>query len=260
MISKPMGIGLVELMIALLLGSFILLGLTQHYLAIKQQVQQVQKALEQDIDLILVSDLVRESVRMAGFTPCSSSDHLVTEPKIVSLEVRPSKILIRRMSERFDEVYDIPKTDLILASHREKYHQDDTIMVADCYHAEVQTIRHIEPMGVQQRITLKTSLHFTYHDAIYIGAWMEESFEIHKHAGGASLFYKSTSGTLLPSRGEGNKEENKLFGGPNADELTQEVQSLSAKQDVMQGRKIVHLALGLMNAQPWMLDTSVRTP
>jgi len=76
--TKQAGIGLSEVIISLFLASLILTLLTQLYLSNKRQYSEAQKLLETNFDLQWVSDLMSDSIRRAGFTPCLGIDQLKT--------------------------------------------------------------------------------------------------------------------------------------------------------------------------------------
>ena len=245
--NRQEGVGLSELLIALLLASLTTMVLMRHYLNTKQQYSHIQTALEQSIDLQLVTDLIRDSARRAGFTPCSGIDHLMTidrrksRRKIVAIEVGrdgdPS-LHINRMSEHFDTVIKALGPAELLTSDLQTMYRGQSILVADCYHAEVQSISQLRHTAVGQRITLAEPLVFTYQDPIYIGEWLEETFYI--HPGGASqgsLFYHLH----------------------HAEELTTVVHQLSAHMETYHGRTLLQVTLGLDNMQTVKLETMVRT-
>ncbi|WP_347251650.1 prepilin-type N-terminal cleavage/methylation domain-containing protein, partial [Legionella sp.] len=109
---KQRGIGLVELMVSVLLTSILVILATQQYLVSKRQYFHVHTLLEQDFELQLINDLLRDSVRRAGFTPCLSinSLHLVdqrnSKTKLSAIEIneKHDQLKIRRMSEYFTTV------------------------------------------------------------------------------------------------------------------------------------------------------------
>lgn len=242
------GLGLSELLIALLLSSFIMTGLMHHYLATKKQYSDIQKKLERSIDLQLVTDLIRDSIRKAGFTPCLSIDHLVTldqrsEPKhLVALEVGADVttpwLRTRRMSEHFDIVQQITNPMQLFTSHLQPLHRDQSIIIADCYHAEVQKISHVNGVSDGQIVMLSQPLAFTYHEPIYVGEWLEEVYSIRTGQNGESaLFYQHYK---------------------HAEELTRTVHTLSARLIKEQGGVLVEIILGVDNAQTLKLETMIR--
>lgn len=190
------GIGLSELLITLLISSFIIMGLMNHYLATKKYYNRLQKKLANTIDLQLVAELLRDSIRKAGFTPCLNVDNLTTLDQREN--VKPLKGLefnvvdkpwlrLSRMDEHFSSVIEIINPTQLVLGSKHALHTDDAILIADCYHAEVQKIRYVH----QQTIQLMKPLAFTYYSPIYVGAWLEETFAIRPNqAGKRALFYQ----------------------------------------------------------------------
>ena len=238
------GIGLPELLISLLLASFMTLSLMRHYLSTKQQYHHIQAALEQSVDLQLVTDLLRNSTRRAGFTPCLHIEHLVTldqrelHKRLVAIELglddAPS-LQISRMSEHFDTVLQTVSPTHLLTTSRQTIKRDQSILIADCYHAEVQKVAQVKHTIAGQIITLTHSLAFSYHAPIYIGEWLEETYFVQSHGKG-SLFYHLK----------------------HAEELTTAVHTLSVQVNRHKGRTLLQIILGLDNAHTLELDTMVR--
>lgn len=197
--ANQMGLGLPELLIALLLSSFIMTGLMHHYLATKRQYRAIQQKLERRMDLQLVINLMRESTRQAGFTPCLRVDHLITSDQrsksrpLVAIDygLNPrSWLRFSRMSEHFDTVLDRINSIQLLTTPALELYRDQSILIADCYHAEVQKISKIERTSKGQVLTLTKPLAFQYHPPIYIGEWLEETYFIRRgHNGENALFY-----------------------------------------------------------------------
>lgn len=242
------GLGLSELLIALLLSSFIMMGLIHHYLATKKQYSDIQKKLERSVDLQLVTDLIRDSIRKAGFTPCLSIDRLVTvdqrsEPKhLVALEVSSELttpwLRTSRMSENFDIARQVTNPIQLFTSHLQPLHPDQSIIIADCYHAEVQKISHVNSVSDGQIVTLSQPLAFTYNEPIYIGEWLEEIYSLRMGQNGESaLFYQRYN---------------------HAEELTRTVRTLSIRLIKEQGSALVEIILGVDKSRTLKLETMVR--
>lgn len=245
--NNQQGFGLSELLIALLLASLVTICLMRHYLNTKQQYRHLQAALEQSIDLQLVTDMIRNSVRRAGFTPCLGIDHLISRDernehkKLVAIEIGrdgDSSLHLNRMSEYFDTVLQIMSSTELLASHSQSLHRGQSILIADCYHAEVQTINQIKQTSVGQRITIAKPLDFTYHEPIYVGGWLEETYSIHTNP--------RRQGTLF-------------YHLHHAEELTTVVHNISSHLEVHRGWALLQVILGLDRAKLLTLETMVRT-
>ena len=239
---KQKGLGLPELMISLLLASFISTALVRHYQTIKQQYRHIQAALSETIDLQLVTDLIRNSARNAGFTPCMSVDHLVAvdqrhgEKALIGIEMGES-LQINRMSSRFNSVLNIRSDDQLTASTELLFQNHQSIVISDCYHAEVQNIRQIKHTATDQTLILDSPFLFHYHPPVYIGAWVEEIYTIHKKKNNGSALY---------------------LGGPHPEELTPYVHALSARLETHASRRLLLVTLGLDRGHQITLETMLR--
>lgn len=239
--NKQAGVGLAEFLITLLLATMISTALMRYYLTIKQQYNHIQTALEQSIDLQMVTDLIRNSTRMAGFTPCLGIEHLIAvdrrneQHSLHAIELG-SELRINRMSEQFDTVLEAYSASAFLISSRQNLHQGQSILIADCFHAEVQIISEIKRVTNGQIIKISKPLSFTYIAPIYVGEWIEESYFIRSSARAEpSLFYQ-------------NK---------HAEELSPVIHDLST---VIMNKQLMRIILTLDKGKKIELFTRVRIP
>ena len=231
-------------MIALLLASITMLAMVRHYLNSKEHYHHMQIKLDQSIELQLVSDLIRDSSRRAGFTPCLGIEHLTTEDqrnnhkRLFATEIDQAggaSVKMNRMSEYFDTVLQVIGQNELLTTKNQVVHRDQSILIADCYHAEVQKIGRIKHSADDQMITLTQPLAFSYYPPIYMGAWLEETYSIRKQG---TLFYHFQ----------------------HAEELTTAVHNLSAYAEQHQGGTLLRVILGLAKGHQLELSTMVRIP
>ncbi|HBI21346.1 MAG TPA: prepilin cleavage protein [Legionella sp.] len=235
------GVGLPELMISLFIASLIMTALIQHYVSTKQHYGHLQSTLDDATALQLSIDFMRNSIQQAGFTPCLSINQLITvdnrdgDKPLTAIDLHPSAqplLQINRMSADFETIISLKSNTEILASHTKTLHLGHPIVIADCNHAEVHTIREAYHTNTTQWITLNTPLVFQYETPIYIGEWIEEQFFVRKQGG---LFYHYH----------------------HTDELTAHVKSmLPSVQNTPQGL-FVHVVLGV-DKQMVQVDTRVR--
>ena len=240
------GIGLFEVLVALFLSSFIMIILMSQYLIAKKQYHHLQTNLEQRIDLQLVSEFMRESIRNAGFTPCLSIDSLVSvdlrdKPKpLVAIDLSADhheQFGINRMSGQFDSLLEIENPMQLFITATEPLYPNESILIADCYHAEVQALREVVHLSHNQRIRLSKPLAFRYQEPIYVGPWLEERYFIRRDkVGRPSLFFKAQ----------------------RAEELTSAVHSLSVQLTQYHGHSLVKIRLGLNNGPAMVLETRIR--
>ena len=238
---EQQGIGLPEILISLFLSALITTALFNHYLRVKQNYRYTSNALEDAVDLLQVTDLLRDSIKRAGFSPCLGIEQLITgSPKLLAFSINtgPSSVLkINRMSEYYDSVLNVISPTELLLTKSQSLNRHHPVLIADCYHAEVQYLSRINHANNAQYVTLNTPLLFNYQMPIYIGEWIQETFFIrtispHKTA----LFYKNI----------------------HTDELTNVVHSMTITPSAQPG--FLQIKLGLSNGQEMTLETSVRAP
>ena len=237
------GAGLPEIMVSLFIASLIMTALIQHYISTKQHYIHLQSTLDDATELQLSIDYLRNSIHQAGFTPCLSINQLLTfdnrdgQEPLAAMYLRPGGpplLQINRMSAYFDTIISLTSATEILASRTKLLRPEHPIVIADCQHAEVHTIREISHTETTQFITLKNPLAFQYEEPIYIGEWVEEQFFVRKQRG---LFYHHHHHT---------------------DELTTQVKSmLPTVQDTPVGL-LVQVVLGVDHEHIIQIDTRVR--
>lgn len=247
-INNQSGVSLTELMLSLALSSFLMTALLQHYIGVKRHYNDVQQRLDQHFELQLVSELIRDSVRMAGFAPCTGIDRLTVRdsrsgqfsPAAITVEGGPFPALkLARMSEHFSVVIKYLSPTRLLLEDNKVYDRRYPVMVADCFHAEVLQIANSQTTGEGQLVTLQKPLRFDYRPPFYLGEWLEERFFIGKNREGKpALFY------------EANDRE----------ELTAYITRLAAKRITIKSNILVQVNLGLAKGKSVLIETTVRTP
>ncbi|MDP3705801.1 MAG: prepilin-type N-terminal cleavage/methylation domain-containing protein [Legionellaceae bacterium] len=237
------GFGLMELCISLLLVSCIISGLMQHYLQVKRQYQFTQTSIEEAAELQWVSEWIRMSVRKAGFTPCLSIEYLDTvdqrheKTPPISLMASNDLLRINRMSDDFVVLSSLPSQGEIHIPSGHLFQYEHPIVIADCYHAEVQQISAIYQTTDGQWLQLDKPLAFTYQSPIYIGPWIEESFFMSRNIQGIqSLAYRLH----------------------HTEELTPLVHSMAVTKEQHAGHTLVKISLGLTDGRLRKVDTEAR--
>ena len=192
--NKQQGVGLPEVMISLLLSSFIMIVLMNQYLNLKQHYLYLQSAMDEAMELDWVVDFMRDSIRQAGFTPCSNMNYLVAvdqrDPhQVVSLSAFDigSGLTIHRMSPSFNLLLNKNSASQLVITRTHAISDDKPIMIADCYHAEVQNVMRVRNTSDRQVLTLASPLAFTYQSPVYVGEWLQERFYLRSPRG---LLYK----------------------------------------------------------------------
>lgn len=202
--NKGSGISLIELTISLCLSSLLITMLFQYFLHCKQQYQRAEQSLEQFLDLQLISELISDSAKKAGFTPCASINDLVSfDRRNNNLPVQAvtltsaSTITLKRMSE----AYTLAKIDSdFQISVDKKFNLDKRypLIISDCFQAEIHQIKQLSHSIHRTAITLAKPVNATFHAPIYIGQWVEETFH-HQLTSHPGFFYKTTHSELLTS-------------------------------------------------------------
>ena len=197
---KLKGFSLIELMLALLLGSLVLTLMGRHYLTSKHQSNETTKLLARAYDQQLISQLIHTSIRQAGFTPCGSLRGLNVDGKRgvqqplqpLLVNVGDKKALqISRMSEAFSIVKEKVSARHFQVESGVDFKLNERVLIADCFHAEVAQIQSVWRKNQAWQILLKNTLHYGYESPIYIGEWLEEQFYIDKNSQGQPALYYS---------------------------------------------------------------------
>ena len=229
--NRQIGFSLVELLVSLLLASIITTCLIQTYLAHQSHYLKLQKHVETDLDLHRIKELISNSVRHAGATPCVGIEHLVVidsrdrshQVKGVTFTNKPVESLeINRMGEVFTNRVDIKSpTQIFIATPL--FSERDPLLIADCYHAEIHQIQQINNTYQGQFITLTKPITFHFEKA-YVGEWIEEKWFIKFNKSQIlSLFYHQA----------------------NTEELSPLIHSINTKILRTQPKKIFEINLGV---------------
>ncbi|WP_298623205.1 prepilin cleavage protein [uncultured Legionella sp.] len=202
------GFGLTEIMISLFLSSIIITGLIQLYLNVKQHYLESQKALEVHLEVQWISDLLSDSIRRSGFTPCLSVDrlvsmdmrnlgHVLTGFKWVSSE---QSLFISRMSNVFSERIEFRSPTEIAVMGEVVFNKHRPLIIADCHHAEVHQILKIVSLHKGQLITIAAPMMYSYDQSVFVGEWIEEKWMIKNNGRGIdALYYQSIQTEELSS-------------------------------------------------------------
>lgn len=194
------GLSLSEVLISLFLTSLIISALTQFYLSNKRQYIEAQQILDKNFDLQWVGDLLSDSFRRVGFTPCLSVNQLTTKDMrdfsdhlsgFKSTNSPRQLVQINRMSEHFSKVLAISGATRILISRQVTLNPQHPVIIADCRHAEVHQILQIDTLDQKTLVTLNRPLFYSYESETYIGEWLEEQWFIKQNKTGANALYYS---------------------------------------------------------------------
>lgn len=242
--TKQQGVSLVELLISALLASLLVTLVLQQYLVSKRQYLHLHARLEQDIELQLINDLLRDSVRRAGFTPCRGINSLQSRDRrngktaLTAITVgKQNSLTINRMSEQFTTAKSLLNSKQLLLRSNAQFETHQVILIADCYHAEVMQVLHAKKTPAGTILTLRNNLAFDYSEPIYVGEWVEETFFIQKNQKGKSaLFYQLK----------------------RAEELSDRIGKMAVELKSYGSNALVAVSWGLTNSQTVEIETEVR--
>ena len=217
------------------------------YLNSKNQYLSAQKQLEVSFDLQWVSDLLTDSVRRAGFTPCLSLDNLQVidrreglQHAITSIRIDnklKQLIQINRMSEWFVPVVRILNPTQILIPKSIAFNLKRPIIIADCEHAEIHQLAGIEILPRNYLITLAKPMLFSYEQVAYCGEWLEEQWFIKKNTKGTNALYYHAAQT---------------------EELTTHIHALEVNSQWVHGKRLFEINLHLDEDKTKRLVVAVR--
>ena len=244
--KSQLGLSLTEVLVSLLLTSIIMTTLIQLYLSSKHQYVATQALLEQQFDLIWVTDLLSDSIRRAGFTPCLGINQLKTLDtrnavnilSAVKILNSPTQSLqINRMNEVFSTVINIEGLTKIRVGKTVAFKEQRPVLIADCDHAEVHQILTIDKLKQGYLLHLTKPLMFSYPGTTYVGEWLEEKWFIKKNAKGESSLYYHLAQT---------------------EELTTFIHSLTIKLQKISKKQLVEVVMGLEDENTQKLIVAVR--
>jgi type II secretory pathway pseudopilin PulG len=199
--TQQAGFGLVEMMLSLLLSGILIALITQHYLSLQQQSKQTNQTISIHYHQTQISELLRTSIQQAGFSPCLSIPWLAGEDEArhalpAPIEINNDKnhaLQISRMSEDFSIVKQLLTSQTLLVEPDVTFRNDEKILIADCFHAEVKTIQKAQHQRGVWHITLTTPLHAHYQSPIYLGEWLLERYYIAQNSHGETVLYYQTN-------------------------------------------------------------------
>jgi hypothetical protein len=244
--QRQSGISLSEVLIGLALASLIMSMLMQFYLSSKRQYLEAEEILSRNFDVHWVGELLSDSIRRAGFTPCVSIEQLTLEdrrPKravIRTLAIDnhfPQSIYINRMSEHFSQVLRVQSSAQLVVSSTASFKEKRAVMIADCEHAEVQQVVAAEAFSGGTLLTLARPLLFSYSTSAYVGEFLEERWFIKKNNRDKdALYYRATQ----------------------TEELSSLIHSLQIHLQKVHGRSFVEVNMGLAEGKSLKLMVAVR--
>lgn len=187
---------LIECMISLLLSSWLCILIIQHIGIAQHNTQKNQQTVGSSYDKAMLSDLLRHRIQQAGFTPCRTIHHLShTEPlQAIQIGHDPQPTLrISRMEEKYSGILEVRSPTSLIATSNTTLHNQDKVLIVDCFHAEQNQISGIRHFTNYTHITLQHPLQKNYLAPTYIGKWLTETFYLAQDKqGNHTLYYQSS--------------------------------------------------------------------
>ncbi|MGV3740034.1 MAG: PulJ/GspJ family protein [Gammaproteobacteria bacterium] len=191
---KEQGVSILECLIGMTIALTILTVFMQQYVQIKQQTELSRQNMQQFSRMQIVLQILENSGHQAGFTPCGPLAQLQTFDhrngqilRALNLEkVESFKLTLQRMVH-FIPVLNHSESNsfTLLDQWRPRVHTP--LIISDCQHAEVLDGYQIRFNTIQFFQNLK----FKYHQPIYLGEWLAESFWTKTNLSGKpALFYQ----------------------------------------------------------------------
>lgn len=231
--KRHSGFGLTEILISLFLSSLIITSLIQLYFSVKRHYFISEQIIAEQLEMQWVSDLLSDSIRRAGFTPCLNINSLITtDTRHLSHSVKGIKwgaaheqyLQLNRMSDVFTEQVQFKNTTELLLVNRLAVNTHRPLIIADCQHAEIHQILNTKKTTTGQRITLAAPMRYSYEQSVFVGEWIEEQWMVKpNHHGINSLYYRSLQ----------------------TEELSPLIHSLSVSDETIAGTQFIKIQLGL---------------
>lgn len=245
--DSQMGISLVELMVSMALSCLLMSSLLHVFLSGKNHYRVATASLEREFELQQVSELLRDSSRRAGFTPCGGINHLTTqdrrnsENRLAALTWRAGKhqaLQLAHMSDDFFVVREIISPTRLRVEGPASFLPNHPVLLADCFYAEVLAVSGSQRSGQDTFITLSKPYRFPFSAPMYLGEWVEERFYMGQTRRGVpALFYDAN----------------------RAEELTEHVTGLEANIYPLAGSLLLRVNLQVDKGEPILLETRLRT-
>lgn len=167
---KGRGFSMSEILIGLLLVGMLSAGLLQQYLQVYRQDRITRSQVSENLDIELLSDLLRSRLRVAGFTPCGNINSLARDLKnLQAIREVTGGIEILRMEENYLQFTNLEDIGKVIQTSSIKHSE---LLIADCYHAEIYRNGHV--------------LNYNYSSQVFIGELIKEQIYLH----GRDIFYK----------------------------------------------------------------------
>jgi len=196
-INYYQGFTLLELTISFFLASILMALCMQQVFQFKRQSEYIHHQLNETMDIQWLIDFMRSRVYQAGFTPCRKLDDLIR----TDTRDKPGSLSSIELNEKHDRVLfhhmgdEVLQMDSQLNTHAfgtelTKINIDHPVLISDCYHAEVHTVKQVIRQGQDIQIVLKEPLIYDYLTPVYLGEWVTEVFFLRNTQVSNALYYQ----------------------------------------------------------------------
>ena len=201
---KIQGMTLIEILVAMLLSSLMAAALVHYYLYSKINYRDDEQQVNRVIDSLWTATLLRQDLQKAGFTPCQSLQtlHSLDRRKIDTQALKAITVIqsplpqlqIQYMDAHYATLLTRISGQQFVVETDSRWQNGDGLLIADCDHAEVHTLKSIHYYGQQARIGLLNAPLTAFKPPIYVGQWIEKRWSIRPLKNGQmALFHGSAA-------------------------------------------------------------------
>jgi hypothetical protein len=187
MIKRISGVGLVELMVALVLGAIVIQGTIQLYLGLKQQFQYQQAIARLQQSIRATSAILGQSLRSDGSMGCVNLRYLptLTQARFDSQPSAPSKrgdvVWVKHLKPIYPLKYPITiGQQAVWTQNKIELKQNALVMISDCKDAELfelaEDSKYSKKMGTH--LPFKTLITKQYGQAAQFGLFESYIFYV----------------------------------------------------------------------------------
>lgn len=190
MFSRTKGLSLLEVLLALSMSLFLIATLTHLYLQHHRSFLQQQRYLDVSESALKVIGLLQDEINMAGHVGCArlSADFHVRSYQGNTITIDNSLVVsANELSVRYQSY---PTAILLRGNETNRsllvgadvrFSANQLLLIADCVHAEIFSVKSINVAGSNQRIAMKDPLFYRYAAGAEIGHLVIRSYMTTDH-------------------------------------------------------------------------------
>jgi len=192
MLARENGITLIELMIAMALGLFVLASLVVLYVSAEKNIMAQEALISIEENTQIAFQLLRKNIRTAGYIGCPSLTKtfsvknypLTIWHKIEGYQDNKSDVItVRQASTQSADVL-VPMYDqsIMVVSSKPVFHQGDLLLISNCQSAEAFTVKNVfsQKDGIQ-KIIINTPLSRLYEERAEVSHLESHTYFINQH-------------------------------------------------------------------------------